>query len=299
MRSLHSRRTNTESTDHALHALFETARSPVMQNIARTIERIAPSDLGVLFVGENGTGKNWTARLVHRLSNRTNKRFVELHCRSIRENIEERIFGYEAYTRSGIEVNSGALEDANGGTIFFNEIGDLPLLVQRTVARALEHQYIRHVGGRQDTPINVRFIAALDRKPDMMLEDGMLRKEIYHRVSPIIINLPPLRERREDIPFLIDQFLPNGDHRKAQDNLMISQQALEVCLAYDWPGNVRQLRNAIEYAVLMCHGHTIQTEHLPLYVHGKQRAEMLEMSLKSLCNEIQRQEINDRLVSDR
>ncbi len=252
-----------------MERFFGTANSPAMQEIFRTLEKIAPSDLSFVIVGEHGTGKEWIARTIHQMSGRHRGPFWPVDCSSLMpENIEKEIFGYEAVTREGISLNRGAFEDASGGTLLLNEIESLPHAIQLKVARALEYQIIRRAGEERDVRINVRVIATMTESPDILLKKGSLMKEVFYRLSPIVLELPPLRERREDIPILIETILTDLHSRNNSSVLGITPQALHLCLEHDWPGNIRNLRNAVEYASVMCTGKFIQPEDLPRYLLG-------------------------------
>jgi len=240
-----------------------------MQEVFQTLEKIAPSDLSFVIVGEHGTGKEWIARAIHRMSTRQLGPFWPVDCASFSpENIEKELFGNETMTREGISLNRGAFEDASGGTLLLNEIESLPHTVQLKVARALEYQTIRRAGDERDVHINVRVIATMTESPEALLNKGKLMKEVFYRLSPIVLELPPLRERREDIPLLIETILADLHTRHNSTVLGISPQALHACLEHDWPGNIRNLRNAVEYASVMCSGQFIQPQDLPQYVRG-------------------------------
>jgi two-component system response regulator HydG len=249
-------------------SIAATGCSAGMKNLATIIERIAPSDLNVLIVGENGTGKEWTARTIHQLSHRATHRFFSIDCTTLpTDKLAEEIFGCEVATSTGIEVRQGALEQADGGTIFFDEIGELPLAIQKQIARMFGNQLFRRVGAQESTCCNVRVIAALNRRFKGRIEGSFFPKEIHHYISPIILNLPPLRERREDIPYLIEKFLLQSNSPHSRSTTVMSPEALRLCVTYDWPGNIRQLKNALEYAIAVCQNHHIQVEHLPLFIH--------------------------------
>jgi DNA-binding NtrC family response regulator len=246
---------------------FDIVRSKSMQEVIRTIELIAASDLSVLIIGEQGTGKEWAARSIHGLSSRARGPFLPVDCAALSADILEReLFGYEAVTREGVMLRRGALEDAEGGTVLINELSSLPLSAQMKVARALEYQTINRIGGDTIIHINVRIIATLSRPADQLIADGMLLKDTFYRISPIVIDLPPLRDRTEDIPQLIKKFIAELHTRYHSKVIGISRDALDLCTAYRWPGNIRHLKNAIEYAAVMCTDEWIEPKHLPPYV---------------------------------
>lgn len=272
-----------EVYDSIEQPLFATAHSPIMQVVAHMVEQIAGSDLDVLIVGESGTGKEWFARQIHTLGHREHKPFVCVECTAApARELEELLFGYEAITRDGVDIKQGAFEEADGGTIVFNNLACVPLALQTKIARVLEHQHVRRIGGRKDYHINDRFIASMTRKPDVLVDEELLSKDILYRISPIILNLPPLRERKPDIPYLIEEFLNEANLREDRAIRGISQEALSLCLEYDWSGNTRQLKNAINYAVLMSAEQTIEAKHLPHYVGGGRRTEEMIPNLREL-----------------
>lgn len=238
-----------------------------MQEVFRAINRIAPSDLSVLIKGEHGTGKEWAARAIHQLSSRSKGPFWPFDCASMPlDTIEKELFGYEAITREGIVIERGAFEDASGGTLLLNEIDSLPTAVQLKIARALDYQNISRVGGDQIVPIDVRIIATLSQETDLSTSEGDLRKDMFFRLCRLNLELPPLRERREDIPLLVDKFLQELRVPHGKTSPGISKEALDLCLSYDWPGNVLHLKNAIEYASVMCPSGVIRLEDLPSYL---------------------------------
>ncbi len=246
---------------------FETISSRSMQEIIRTIELIAASDLSVLIVGEQGTGKERAARAIHRLSARARGPFLPFDCAALSSDVmEQELFGYEAVTREGVTMRRGALEEADGGTVLINELASLPLPAQRKVARALEYQTINRLGGDAIIHINVRIIATLSRPAEQLIAEGALLKDTFYRISPIVIDLPSLRDRKEDIPALIRKFIGDLRMRYHSKVIGISTEALDLCVAYRWPGNIRHLKNAIEYAAVMCTEEWIDVKHLPPYV---------------------------------
>jgi len=250
-----------------LGSLLATAHSAVMKDLVAVIEQIAPSDLSVLIIGESGTGKEWTARAIHQLSPRANCTFLPVNCGAIPpDNVAKMILGSEENTQLGKVIRPGAIDEAEGGTIFLEEIGVLPFTVQKQVARAIRTQRFRRVGGQEMHRCNVRVIAALSRKLTGRDKEDPIPEEFRQSISPIKVNLPPLRERYQDIPYLIASFLLQLNRHHDRAAITLSPDALQRCLEYDWPGNVRQLKNAVEYASAICEDHVIRVEHLPSYV---------------------------------
>jgi DNA-binding NtrC family response regulator len=247
---------------------FDLTNSPAMQEVLRTIERIAASDLSVIITGEHGTGKEWAAHAIHRLSGRSRGSFYPVDCAAMpSEMLEKELFGYESIPRGGVEIRRGAFEESAGGTLLLNEIASLSPALQMRVARVVEYHQVRRIGGEEDIPVDARVVATLSQQSDMLMSKGVLRKEMYYRISPIVLELPPLRDRRADIPLLVEKFIGELRERHGSEITGIAQEALTLCLAYDWPGNVRQLKNAIEYSSIMSDGPTIRPEHLPPYLY--------------------------------
>jgi len=249
-----------------------TPRSVMMQHILQTVERIAVSDLGVLISGEPSTGKEWLARMIHRCSGRSAGPFVRVDCASLpRRDLETKIFGSEVLTLSGIKVRTGALEEAKGGTIFFDQIAKLPAGTVAKIARMLEYQDFRRVGGYDENTPNVRVIASLHKNYGESSNARNFRTDLYYRITPVLLNLPPLRERPGDIPFFIEKFILEFPGSSQQWVKAITSAALYTCLAYDWPGNIRELKDAIRYATIMCAERYIQPGHLPAYLLRRDR----------------------------
>lgn len=241
--------------------------SKVMQTIQQTVERIAVSDLGILIVGEPGTGKHWLAGMIHLKSGRAAKRFIQVDCAAIHPDaIEGELFGMEELTLAGGEVTPGLLEAAAGGTIFLDNVADLRPQVQLRLARSLDHLHYHRVGGGRELGMNVRLVAAISTLPHGAGLKGLHSEVYYHRMCPVIINIPPLRERKEDIAFLIEKFLRQAASGSRRAPRGITADALRACLEFDWPGNAWELKKVIEHAVMMCEGQFISKEHLPEYL---------------------------------
>lgn len=247
-----------------IDSLFGPEPSPVMHQIIQTIERVALSDLGILITGEQGTGKDWLARMIHSLSGRANYPLANIDCTSIvHDDVERTLFGWQDVTGSGVERRPGLLERLAGGTLVINKISDLPTVTQMKIVRTFEHQHYRRPESPEHVTVNVRMIATMRKKPGEAMQEGEIGKEIYHRICPVIINLPPLRERKEDIPFLIEHFINESSIHTANRPKGITADALTSCLAYDWPGNVRELKNVVDFALDICSEQFIRRHHLP------------------------------------
>lgn len=221
--------------------------------------KIAPTDSAVLISGESGTGKELAARAIHKLSPRAQKRFVAINCASIPENlIESELFGHEKGAFTGAQdIKKGLLEAAEGGTLFLDEIGELPLSLQAKLLRALQEREINRVGSLVSIPINIRVIAATNRRLSAAVQDGEFREDLYYRLNVLNIKMPPLRKRPADVPVLARRFLKELRERAGTPELQITQEVLDELQAMEWPGNVRELRNFIERLVVLSDGRSI------------------------------------------
>lgn len=227
--------------------------SPAIRRVQDLIVRTAATDCTVLIVGESGTGKEVAARLVHDLSGRKAGPFVKVHCAGIPEALlESELFGYErgAFTGASSSGKAGLFEMANQGTLFLDEIGDMPLPLQVKLLEFLQDHTIRKVGGTKPTPLNVRVIAATNQDLEKCVREGRFRADLYFRLNVMRIEIPPLRERVEDVPVLFEYFLAYYDRKYARRHT-VSQNAVKVMCEYNWPGNVRELQNFVERLVLM------------------------------------------------
>jgi len=241
--------------------------SAPIQRIKDTIDKVAPTDARILITGENGVGKELVARWVHEKSNRANGPLVEVNCAAIpTELIESELFGHEkgSFT-SAVKQRIGKFEQANGGTLFLDEIGDMSLSAQAKVLRALQEGKITRVGADKDINVDVRVIAATNKDLLKEVDEKSFRLDLYHRLSVILIHVPSLNERRDDIPVLVDQFLRDicADYGIAKKN--IDEDAIELLQEYDWTGNIRELRNVVERLVILS-AKTITGEDVKSYV---------------------------------
>ena len=240
--------------------------SAAMTEIHNIIEKVAPTNARVLIEGENGTGKELVARQIHELSNRSYAPFIEVNCAAIpSELIESQLFGHEkgSFT-SAIKMKKGDFELANNGTLFLDEIGDMSLPAQAKVLRALQENKITRVGGESEINVNVRVIAATNKNLKEEIQKGNFREDLYHRLSVIIINVPPLRDRLDDIPELIEYFITNISNEMGKSTPTFTQDAIEELQKYRWTGNIRELHNVIERLVILC-GSTIEGDDVRKY----------------------------------
>lgn len=241
--------------------------SLALRDILRTMEHIALSDMAVLIVGEAGIEKGWLAKTMHELSGRADRRFFSLDCSSISdESMPKMILGYEDLTLSGVEIHEGILEQASGGTLFLDNIASLSPEVQKRTARIIEHQQFRRVGGSEEIMTRVRFIFGVTSRFGGAADGQRPDRDISFRMCPVIINLPPLRKRTEDIPFLIEKYVSEFSAQSSCKPHGISAGALRVCLHYDWPGNADELKSVVEQALRICSDVLIQVNDLPLYI---------------------------------
>ena len=229
-----------------------------MLEVKDMIEKVAPTNARVLITGENGTGKELVARQLHELSPRSNGAFIEVNCAAIpSELIESQLFGHEkgSFT-SAIKQKKGDFELADGGTLFLDEIGDMSLSAQAKVLRALQENKIVRVGGEKEIPVNVRILAATNKNLKTEIEKGNFREDLYHRLSVIVIQVPPLRERKDDIPLLVQNFVDKLAQDMGKAAPEFDADAIEALKQYQWTGNIRELHNIVERLVILC-GSTI------------------------------------------
>jgi DNA-binding NtrC family response regulator len=236
-------------------ALRLIGNSPGIQKVRELIARVAPSDSPVMIVGESGSGKELVAESVHAMSPRSDKPFVALNCAAIPATlIEAELFGHERGSFPGIlRTREGVFERANGGTLFLDEITEMPLELQSRLLRVLETKQLSRVGGSVDLPVDVRVIASTNQMPAQAYEQGRLREDIYYRLAVVHIELPPLRDRGEDILVLAECFLGELNLRNGTRK-RLSAELRELFLRHRWPGNVRELRNAVDRAYILCDG---------------------------------------------
>ncbi|HQH28543.1 MAG TPA: sigma 54-interacting transcriptional regulator, partial [Oligoflexia bacterium] len=265
----------------ALRDTRMVGESQVMKKVFSLVERVSTSDASVLITGESGTGKELIARAIHNNSNRRGRSFIGINCGAIPENlIESELFGHKKGSFTGaVADNPGLLRQAQGGTVFLDEIGELPLHLQTKLLRVLQERVVRAVGDTRDVSLDVRVIAATNRDLKKDIAAGRFREDLYYRINVVNIAIPPLRDRREDIPLLVHYFIARYCS-KDQVLPQISPEALALLTSYSYPGNVRELENIIE-RTLVLGGHAILTEHLPeeLIAAGAQQTAPRSLSL--------------------
>jgi two-component system response regulator AtoC len=248
--------------------------SRAMHEIFDTVRQVSPSRATVLLVGESGTGKELIAHAIHNLSNRNKTRFVAFNCAAFAPQlIESELFGHERGAFTGAaERRIGRFEQAAGGTLFLDEIGEVDSNIQVKLLRALDPGVFERVGGNQSIRAEVRLIAATNRDLAALVREGIFREDLYYRLNVVQIRVPPLRERKEDIPLLTNMFLKEICERDGKAFRPLSPEAMEALLRYDWPGNVRELKGAIDSGVTLATGNQITVRDLPLTVRGASEA---------------------------
>ncbi len=270
-----------------------------MQDVLALAKRVAPSDATVLIRGESGTGKELIARAIHFNSPRAGGPLVNLNCAALPEQLlESELFGHEKGAFTGaVAQRKGRFEQADGGSIFLDEIGDLSPALQVKLLRILQERQFERVGGNRTIGVNVRVMAATHRDLEHALREGTFREDLYYRLNVVTIQIPPLRERREDIPLLLDHFVRKFAEKSRREVTGITAPARDALLKYDYPGNVRELENIVERAVLLCRGRVIDLEDLPPTVRPGQRGagEPLPKDLPGILADIERQAIESAL----
>jgi DNA-binding NtrC family response regulator len=236
-----------------------------MQEVFRLIEMVAPSTASVLITGESGTGKELVARTIHSMSNRKSKPFVAINCAAIPETlIESEIFGHEKGAFTGaLERRIGCFELAEGGTLLLDEIGEMPIGTQAKLLRVLEDRKLRRLGSKSETSVDVRVLAATNKTPEDAVAKGYLRNDLYYRLNVFNIQLPPLRDHKEDLPDLVQALLAEMNEKHNRSVAGISDQVSGAFQSFAWPGNVRELRNTLERAAIVCDGSIVEIKHLP------------------------------------
>ncbi len=272
--------------------------SAPMQQVFCLIENAAQSDAPVIILGESGTGKELAARAIHQLGERKKRAYVKVNCAALTESLlESELFGHVkgAYT-GAYKGRSGRFEMAQGGDIFLDEIGDLPLSTQVKLLRVLEEKVIERVGDSLSIPVDVRIISATNRTLSDLVETGAFRKDLYFRINVIPIQMPPLRKRVEDIPLLAESFFRKLSIKSGKSIEGISNLALEVLMKYQWPGNVRELKSAFEYAFVTCREALIQPHHLPPDILNEEKSLKDVTAVVPTKQEIKKRQLIDALA---
>jgi len=276
-------------------------QSDSMQEVFGAIHQVSPSKANVLLRGESGTGKELVAKAIHFMSQRAKGPFIKFNCASIPEGLlESELFGHEKGSFTGaMAMRKGRFELAHGGTIFLDEIGDLPITLQPKILRVLQEMEFERVGGEKTIKVDVRLVAATSRNLEGLVKEGKFREDLYYRLNVVPVYLPPLRDRREDIPLLQEFFLKkyNKENNRA---VQITPEVLNILMNYDWPGNVRELENTIERVVVMCSGKTATRTDLPVNIRDHsfkaKFAAQLKDALPSTIEDIEKTKLIEALT---
>ena len=277
-------------------------RSENILNVAQIVQRVAPTKTTVLLIGESGTGKELFARAIHNLSNRKHYPFVPINCAAIpRGLLESELFGHEKGSFTGADAKKlGKFELADKGTIFLDEIGDMELIIQSKLLRAIEEGDIERVGAVKAINVDVRIVAASNRDLEKAVEEKKFREDLYYRLNVFPIRIPPLRERKEDIPLLIEYFINKYCHEIKTPVKSISRESLDMLMNYHWKGNVRELENTIERALILCDGDVITPEYFTLskqFGPGSAGTRVVDGTLEAVAKEALRVAETERIRS--
>jgi two-component system response regulator PilR (NtrC family) len=275
-------------------------KSPRMQAIFQLVERMARTNSTVLVQGESGTGKELIARAIHFASPRSARRFLSINCGALPENLlESELFGHERGAFTGaVREKKGLFQEADRGTLFLDEIGEMTPTMQVKLLRVLQEKMIRKVGGTDEEPVDVRIIAATNQDLENRIASGDFREDLYYRINVLPINLPPLRQRREDVPLLVDFFLQKYCRQMELPARQISIEAMQILEGYDWPGNVRELENLIERVLALSHAETITTRDLPVHLltNRRTRTDVIQLPADGLDLEPYLEDIRAQLM---
>ena len=249
--------------DDGFHGII--GRTPVMQTLYEHIESVASLDTPVMILGESGTGKEMVAKALHETGNRASKPFIKVNCAALSENIlESELFGHVKGAYTGAETDRiGRFEAAHNGSLFLDEIGDIPLSVQVKLLRVLEEKMIQRVGTNTSIPIDVRIITATNKNLEKLIAQGIFREDLLFRINVFPLTCPPLRQRKDDITLIIQHFITLHAEKTGKNILGFTPEAMRLMVAYPWPGNIREMRNSVEYGFVLARGKSIGIEHLP------------------------------------
>ncbi|MDJ0973092.1 MAG: sigma-54 dependent transcriptional regulator [Planctomycetota bacterium] len=291
VRNAHQARRLVSENTQLRERLSDTSRRmlgnhPKLDEVRSVIEKVAPTPARVLIQGENGSGKELVARLVHEMSDRNEGPFVDVNCAAIpKELLESELFGHEKGAFTGAtEQRKGKFEQADGGTLFLDEVGDMSLEAQAKVLRVIEEQKVQRVGGADPIPVDVRLVAATNKDLKEASEEHTFREDLYYRLAVVPIRVPPLRERRSDVPILAKAFLDQFATNLGQEKLTIADPAQEWLSKQDWPGNVRQLRNLMERCAILCDGPVLEQKDLDALTSPSASSEGVEDLFRSTPN---------------
>ncbi len=283
-----NRRLKLHQTESPVSGII--THDPSMQKVCRTVEKVAPSDVSVLLLGESGTGKELLARALHQLSPRTTKKFVAINCAAIPENLlESELFGYEKGAFTGAaKQTKGKVEYADGGTLFLDEVGDLPFSLQAKLLRFLQERVFERVGGREEIAVDVRVVCATHQDLPALIKAGRFREDLFYRLSEIVVNIPPMRDRQGDPTLLAHAFLEKFSKSQGRSLQGFSADALQAIEAYPWPGNAREMENFIKRAVIMADGPQVTQHDLGL---NRAEVETAPLNLRQVREEAERKAV--------
>ncbi len=268
-----------------------------MQEVLSLVRRIAPSEATVLIRGESGTGKELIAQAIHHASPRASRPLIKLNCAALPETLlESELFGHEKGAFTGAyATRKGRFEVANGGSLFLDEIGDLPLHLQAKLLRVLQEKEFERVGSSRPIPVDVRILAATHRDLEKLIEEGQFREDLYYRLNVVTVVLPPLRERREDIPYLLNHLVKKFAEKNGKTIKGFTQEARDALLRYDYPGNVRELENLVERAIVITRDEVIGRSDLPLTVQSSEKMDERGTNLTAVVEGMERKMIKEAL----
>ncbi len=276
-------------------------KSAEMQKLYELIKKVAPSRASVLVTGESGVGKELVADAIHNLSPRKDKSLIKVHCAALSETLlESELFGHEKGSYTGADsMKKGRFELAHGGTIFLDEIGEINLSTQVKLLRVLQERKFERVGGEETIEVDVRIIAATNRNLEEEVKAGRFREDLYYRLNVVHLKVPSLRERKDDIPLLVDSFIEKYAKDNEKNISGIDSHARAALYKYDWPGNIRQLQNCIESAVVMCSGSVITLDDLPPSISGALGEQMISIPLGTTLEEAENIIIEQTLAANK
>lgn len=287
------------ASEHSLENMI--GKSSEMQKVFSMIKKVAPSKASVLITGESGVGKELVAQSIHNLSPRKDKAFIKVHCAALNENLlESELFGHEKGAFTGADsVHKGRFELAHGGTIFLDEIGEINQSIQVKILRVLQEKTFERVGGENSINVDVRIVAATNRNLEEEVKQGRFREDLYYRLNVVHLKVPSLKERKDDLPLLIDHFLKKFAIENDKKITGIDSRAKFALYKYDWPGNIRQLQNCIESAVVMCSSSQISLEDLPPSVSEFSDKEFISIPMGITLEEAEKSIIQQNLASNK
>jgi Nif-specific regulatory protein len=270
---------------------FAVGVSPAMQSLNKMIQKVAPSRASVLLLGESGTGKTLTARIIHELSERRRNPFIKVNCAAMPDNlIESELFGHEKGAFTGAsQLQKGRLEEADSGTIFLDEIGELPMAVQAKLLHFLQEREFERLGSTKTRKVDVRIVAATNLDLNQAVDEGRFRPDLFYRLNVFPISIPPLRQRKADLPLLVEYFI-SKTAREYGGPFHFSAECMEVMAAYNWPGNVRELENLIERIAIMADTRQIETKMLPAYLFSRKKRPIFEAPPASCVSRLEMME---------